>query len=414
MSDERARTVQCCIAGGGPAGVMLGYLLARSGIDVLVLEKHADFLRDFRGDTIHPSTLQILNELGVLGAFLTHPHSEVTELTARIGDTTIALATFAHVPGPCQFIAFMPQWDFLDFLVGRARSFPSFHIEMQAEATDLLMDGDRAIGLRAQTPAGPLTVHADLVVAADGRHSALRARAGLEVENIGAPIDVLWMRLSRRPDDPGQTFGNIAAGGVLVAINRNDYYQCALVIRKGGFDDIRAGGLERLRADVAHLAPFLRDRVDELQNWDQVQLLSVTVDRLKTWYRPGFLCIGDAAHAMSPVGGVGINLAIADAVAAANRLVGPLQAGAPGAHDLRAVQRRRELPTRLMQGLQVFIQRRVLGRVLSSTSMTTAPWVLRALTSIPLVRRVPALIVGFGFLPEHVRTLARPPASGPD
>jgi len=252
------------------------------------------------------------------------------------------------------------------------------------------------------------------VVAADGRHSALRARAGLEVEDIGAPIDVLWMRLSRRPDDPGQTFGNIAAGGVLVAINRNEYYQCALVIRKGGFDDIRAGGLERLRADVAHLAPFLHDRVDELQNWDQVQLLSVTVDRLKTWYRPGFLCIGDAAHAMSPVGGVGINLAIADAVATANRLVGPLQAGVPGAHDLRAVQRRRELPTRLMQGLQVFIQRRVLGRVLSSTSMTTAPWFLRALASIPLVRRVPALIVGFGFLPEHVRTLARPPASGPD
>jgi 2-polyprenyl-6-methoxyphenol hydroxylase-like FAD-dependent oxidoreductase len=400
--------VTCSIAGGGPAGVMLGFLLARAGIDVVVLEKHADFFRDFRGDTIHPSTLQVMDELGLLDAFLSRPHSEVRELTGRVGTTTIRIANFSHVPGRCKFIAFMPQWDFLDFLSEAARAYPAFRLEMEADVTDLLTEGDRVCGVRAQTPRGPLEVQADLIVAADGRHSTLRERAGLTVRDLGAPIDVLWMRLSRKPDDPGQTFGNIAAGGILVAINRNDYYQCAFVIRKGGYNELRARGLEAFQQQVAALAPFLADRVDELKDWDQVKLLTVAVDRLEQWYRPGLLCIGDAAHAMSPVGGVGINLAIQDAVATANILAAPLRGGAATTDLLRAVQHRRELPTRLTQALQVFVQQRVLSRVLDMRGTIAPPFLLRVIDRLTPLHYIPAYVVGVGFRPEHVET----PASG--
>jgi 2-polyprenyl-6-methoxyphenol hydroxylase-like FAD-dependent oxidoreductase len=404
VAENQTIRVTCCIAGGGPAGVMLGFLLARAGVAVAVLEKHADFFRDFRGDTIHPSTLQVMDDLGLLDAFLARPHSEMRQLTGRIGATTIRIADFARVPGRCKFIAFMPQWDFLDFLVEAARKYPAFRLEMEAEVTDLLTEGERVCGVRAQTPQGPLEIRADLVVAADGRHSTLRERAGLPVRDLGAPIDVLWMRLSRKPDDPGQTFGNIAAGGILVAINRNDYYQCAFIIRKGGFEELRARGMEAFRQQVAALAPFLADRVDELKDWNQVKLLTVAVDRLETWYRPGLLCIGDAAHAMSPVGGVGINLAIQDAVAAANALAAPLRDGAVTTDLLRAVQRRRELPTRLTQALQVFIQQRVLFRVLDMRGTIAPAFLLRLIDRCTPLHYIPAYVVGVGFRPERVRT----------
>jgi 2-polyprenyl-6-methoxyphenol hydroxylase-like FAD-dependent oxidoreductase len=399
--------VRCCIAGGGPAGIMLGYLLARAGIGVAVLEKHADFFRDFRGDTIHPSTMQVMNELGLLDGLLRIRHSEMRELRGRIGNDTLTIGDFSHVPGPCKFIAFMPQWDFLNFLADRARRYPTFQLLMQTEATDLLRNGDRVTGVVAKNAYGSLEIEADLVVACDGRSSTLRERAGMRVIDVGAPIDALWIRLSRNPDDPGQTFGNIVAGGILVAIERNDYYQCALVIRKGGFQDVQTRGLDALRGQIATIAPFLASRVHEIRSWDDVKLLTVRVDRLETWCQPGLLCIGDAAHAMSPVGGVGINLAIQDAVAAANILGGALMNGTPDVRALHAVQRRREFPTRATQAIQVFIQERILNRVLNASAPVRAPRIVRALLSIPYVRRMLARIVGVGVRPEHVLTRER-------
>ncbi len=408
MEAARSLEARCCIVGGGPAGVVSGYLLARAGVDVVVLEKHADFFRDFRGDTIHPSTLTLMDELGLLDAFLQRPHSEATELGIRFGSVAVPIADFRHVPGRCKFLAFMPQWDFLDFFVQQARAFPGFRIAMGAEATELIRDDDRVTGVVARTSEGALTVRADLVIVAEGRHSTLRGRAALTVKNIGAPIDVLWMRLSRKADDPGQAFGNVGADGLLVAIDRGDYYQCAFVIRKGEFAAIEARGLAAFRERVGTLAPFLRDRTGELAQWDDVKLLTVTVDRLTTWYRGGLLCIGDAAHAMSPVGGVGINLAIQDAVATANVLAAPLLAGAARTQHLRAVQRRRELPTRLTQMLQVFAQDRILAGVLAGRARTGPPAVVRLFGAIPFLRRLPAFVVGLGFRPEHVRTGATP------
>jgi 2-polyprenyl-6-methoxyphenol hydroxylase-like FAD-dependent oxidoreductase len=399
-----AITTQCAIAGGGPAGMMLGFLLARAGIDVVVLEKHADFLRDFRGDTIHPSTLQIMYELGILDAFLKRPHQEVRELTGLIGDESVVLADFSHLPTHCRFIALMPQWDFLDFLADQARRYPGFHLRMRARATDLITEHGRVLGLHAETPEGPLEIRADLVVGADGRHSDMRERAGLKVEDFGAPMDVLWFRLSKRASDGAQTLGRIQAGVVFVTLDRGDYWQCAYVIPKGGFDVLRGRGLEPFRAGVASLNPEFADRVQEIASWDDVKLLTVTVDRLKRWNRPGLLCIGDAAHAMSPIGGVGINLAIQDAVATANLLWEPLSKGRVPADQLGRVQARREWPTKMTQAVQLFVQKRVISSVLGMTEQPKPPFFLTLFNRFPFLRRFPARLIGMGFRPEHVKS----------
>lgn len=393
---------QCAIAGGGPAGLMLGYLLARAGVDAIVLEKHGDFLRDFRGDTIHPSTLEVMHELGILDDFLERPHQEVRQLAGEIGGTTVTIADFSHLPTRCKFVAFMPQWDFLDFIAEQARRFPTFRLEMQAAVTDLIEADGRIVGLIAATPDGRREVRADLVIGADGRSSVVRERANLVVEDVGAPIDVLWMRLSRKPRDPGQSFGHIEAGAIFVMLDRGDYWQCGYVIPKGAFDGIRARGIEAFRARIASIVSFLSDRVAELRGWDDVKLLTVKIDRLRQWYRPGLLCIGDAAHAMSPVGGVGINLAIQDAVAAANLLAEPLRQGRCSVEELRRVQRRREFPTRATQRLQVIIQKRVIFPTLGRTRPVALPWVVKLFQNWPILRRIPARFVGMGFRPEHV------------
>ena len=398
-----ALSVTCCIAGGGPAGMMLGYLLARAGVEVAVLEKHADFLRDFRGDTIHPSTLEVMHELGLLDALLKLPHQEVRRLNAQFGDTAIALADFTRLPTRCKFIAMMPQWDFLNFLAGEAARYPSFRLLMETEATDLVVEENgRVAGVRAAAGNGPLEVRADLVVAADGRGSILREKAGLSVQDFGAPMDVLWFRLSRRPDDPEQTMGRFDAGRIFVSINRGDYWQCGFVIPKGRIEEVRRQGLESFRAKVAGLAPYAKDRVAELRSWDDVKLLTVRVDRLIEWSRAGLLAIGDAAHAMSPVGGVGINLAIQDAVAAANILAGPLGARRATAAHLRRVQRRREFPTRVTQQIQVAVQRRIIAQVLDETKPFEPPLLLRLMIKFPALGRIPARLIGVGVRPEHV------------
>jgi len=395
---------RCCIAGGGPAGMMLGVLLARAGVPVVVLEKHEDFLRDFRGDTVHPSTLEVIHELGVLEEFLKRPHSEVRELRGMIGNEPVTIADFSHLPVKCPFIAMVPQWDFLNFLVDQGRRYPTFQLVMRAEVFDLIERDGRITGVRAQTPDGPIDAHADLVIGADGRSSIVRSLARLPIEDIGAPIDVLWMRLSKRATDTGASLGNIRNGHVFVMLDRGDYWQCAYVIPKDGYEGLRRVGLEAFRAEIVGVVPFLADRVAEITSWDSVKLLTVRIDRLKQWHRPGLLCIGDAAHAMSPVGGVGINLAIQDAVAAANILYRPLRQGAPSAAYLNAVQRRRELPTRITQRMQVVMQNRVIFRTLTSGAPTSLPWPARLLRDYPILRRIPARLVGMGFRPEHVRS----------
>lgn len=401
----------CVIVGGGPAGMMLGYLFGRAGIDVTVLEKHPDFFRDFRGDTVHPSTLEILNELGILEEFLNVPHQKVRRLRGQIGETTIQLADFSHLPGPAKFLAFMPQWDFLDFLAGKARVYQSFKLEMNVEVTDLVMDGNRVAGVRAKTPSGERQIRAGLVVGADGRHSIVREKAGLKSIDFGSPMDALWMRISRKPADPDQLLGRIDFGRVFVMIDRGDYWQCALVIRKGGFDEIQQRGLEPFRNEITRIVPFLSTRVSELRDWSDVKLLTVQVDRLRGWCRPGLLCIGDAAHAMSPIGGVGINLAIQDAVAAANILAPVFQSGSvPTLDDLRKVQKRRALPTRLTQSAQLVIQNRVITKVLGNQGRMKAPWIVRLMGRFPILQRIPARLVGLGFRREHVsqNILTRP------
>jgi 2-polyprenyl-6-methoxyphenol hydroxylase-like FAD-dependent oxidoreductase len=400
-------TTSCAIAGGGPAGMMLGFLLARAGIDVVVLEKHANFLRDFRGDTIHPSTLELMHELGILDDFLKRPHQEVRTLAGQIGDERVLLADFSHLPVHCRFIALMPQWDFLDFLAEQARRYPSFHLKMRARVTDLVLEDGRVLGLQAETPEGPLEVRADLVVGADGRHSDLRMRAGLKVEDFGAPMDVIWFRLSKHASDGQQLLGRIQAGVVFVTLDRGDYWQCAYVIPKSGFEQLRSRGLEAFRAAIASLNPEFADRLQEIGSWDDLKLLTVTVDRLKRWSRPGLLCIGDAAHAMSPVGGVGINLAIQDAVAAANLLWEPLSKGRVPAAQLGSVQARREWPTKMMQAVQLFIQKRVISNVLALTERPKPPFVVTLFNRFPFLRRVPARLIGLGFRPEHVRSPER-------
>ncbi len=397
-------TAKCCVAGGGPAGMMLGFLLARAGVDVVVLEKHADFWRDFRGDTIHPSTLELMHELGLLDDFLKLPHQKIDHMTAQVGDERVRMIDLTHVPTRCKYLALMPQWDFLDFLAARGKRYKSFDLRMCAEATALIEEGGRVVGVRAQTPEGELTIHADLVVGADGRHSAIREEAGLVAEDFGAPMDVLWFRLPRGEADETETFGHIEAGVMMIMLNRGDYWQCAFVIPKGGIDRVKAEGLEAFRNRVLAMSPFLADRVADLKTWDDIKLLTVTVDRLRQWWRPGLICIGDAAHAMSPIGGVGINLAIQDAVAAANRLAAPLKAGTVGDGDLRAIQARRSFPVRFTQRLQLIIQNQVVRRALSGTQRPKPPLLLKLFDLIPLLRRIPGRLLGVGVRPEHIHT----------
>lgn len=398
----RRESTTCCIAGGGPAGMMLGFLLARAGVAVIVLEKHADFLRDFRGDTIHPSTMQVMHELGLLEDFLTLPHVREDDLVARFGSEDITVADFSHLPVKAPFIAFMPQWDFLDFLADHGRAYPNFRLLMRTKATGLIEGNGRVVGLTAEDPDGPLEIHADLVVAADGRRSDIRASAGFTVTELGAPMDVLWFRLSRRPDEPAQAFGQVAAGRFFIRVNRGDYWQCAFIIPKGSLERLQAAGLDAFKAGLLALAPELSDRTGELASWDDIKLLSVAVDRLERWWRPGLLCIGDAAHAMSPIGGVGINLAIQDAVATANLLAKPLRERALADADLAAVQKRREWPAKLTQAAQIAIQNRVITPLLAADKPVVPPWPLRLLQHVPLLRRLPARMVGMGVRPEHV------------
>jgi 2-polyprenyl-6-methoxyphenol hydroxylase-like FAD-dependent oxidoreductase len=387
--------------------MMLGLLLARAGVEVLVAEKHADFLRDFRGDTIHPSTLEVMHELGLLEQLLERPHQKISKLVAQLEDERVLIADFSHLPTRCGFISLMPQWDFLDFLASRARRYPTFQLQMNTEVVGLLVEGGRVVGVNADTPRGPLEIRADLTVGADGRQSVVRDRAGLIVDDLGAPIDVLYMRLSKRADDAVQTF-YLRGGRVFVMLDRGDYWQCGVVIPKGGYDDLRRDGLQAFREMIAAVVPFLEDRVGELEAWSDVRMLTVKIDRLREWQRPGLLCIGDAAHAMSPIAGVGINLAIQDAVAAANILAAPLLGGAPTLDNLKAVQRRRLFPTRATQRAQILIQNRVITRTLHGGGAPAAlPLMARVLRKLPILSRLPARMVGLGVRPEHVRTRDR-------
>jgi 2-polyprenyl-6-methoxyphenol hydroxylase-like FAD-dependent oxidoreductase len=401
---NRDRTT-CCVVGGGPAGVMFGFLLARAGVNVTVFEKHADFLRDFRGDTVHPSTLDLFSELGLLDKFLKMPHQKITSAGGVVGDFVFTAADFSHLHTRCRFVALMPQWHFLNFVAAEARRFPGFRLKMEHEATDLVYENGRVAGVEIKSGSGSSLVHSDLVVACDGRNSILRQRAGLEVLDLGVPIDVLWFRMSREPGDAENVLGRINYGKALIMINRGDYFQAGLIVRKGSFGQIQRDGLERFREEIVRIAPFLRGRVEELRDWDQVKLLTVQINRLRQWYRPGLVCIGDAAHAMSPAGGVGINLAVHDAVAAARILAGSLRERTSTDRLLPKIQRRRELPTRVIQ----FLQWRAhvgFARVFDNTGPLDPPWQLKAITQIPGTQRLLGHLVGVGIRPERIRKQA--------
>jgi 2-polyprenyl-6-methoxyphenol hydroxylase-like FAD-dependent oxidoreductase len=401
MSSPEELQTRCAIVGGGPAGMMLGFLLARAGIEVMVLEKHADFLRDFRGDTIHPSTLELMHELGLLEEFLQLPHQELSKLSAVINGHSVPIADFSRLPTRCKFIAFMPQWDFLSFISTQAKRFPNFQLRMEHEITDVIVEHDLVIGVRAKCPNGEINIRADLVFGTDGRSSIVRDRSNLEVREFGVPIDALWMRLLKREGDPEQTLGFFRNGKLLVMIDRGDYWQCGYVIPKGGFDQIKARPLSIFHDELIAMTDFLHNRVGELEDWSKIKLLTVQINRLCKWYREGLLCIGDAAHAMSPAGGVGINLAIQDAVAATNLLVEKLRSGPVSISDLAKVQRRREWPAALIQRMQAFIHRHVVtGRQTSEES--SLPIVARLLKNFPVLRRLPARFIGMGPRPEHI------------
>jgi 2-polyprenyl-6-methoxyphenol hydroxylase-like FAD-dependent oxidoreductase len=404
MPADVSITTRCCIAGGGPAGMMLGFLLARAGVGVVVLEKHADFFRDFRGDTVHPSTLELMYELGLLDEFLKLPHQTIERLSAQVGDERLQMIDLTHLPTHCKYIAMMPQWDFLNFLAEHGKRYKTFDLRMLAEATDLIEQNGRVVGLRARTPDGMLAIRADLVVGCDGRHSTVREKAGLKSDDYGAPMDVLWFRITRKDGDDTETFGHLEAGKMMIMLDRRDYWQCAFVIPKGGIEQVKAKGLEAFRHAVEEMSPFLSDRVGELKTWDDIKLLTVTVDRLRQWWRPGLICIGDSAHAMSPIGGVGVNIAVQDAVAAANRLAAPLRSGQVMDADLRAIQERRALPVRFTQWMQLNIQKRVISRVLTSQQRPKPPLLFKLFGIFPVLRRIPARLLAVGIRPEHIRT----------
>jgi 2-polyprenyl-6-methoxyphenol hydroxylase-like FAD-dependent oxidoreductase len=382
--------------------MMLGFLLARAGVSVIVIEKHADFLRDFRGDTVHPSTLEMMYELGLLDEFLKLPHSVVKQISLQIGKDRVIVGHFEHLPVHCKFIALMPQWDFLNFIADRGRRYQTFDLLMQTEAIDLIEENGRVAGVRAKSPEGELEIRAELIVGCDSRHSTIRTKAGLKSDDYGAPMDVMWFRLSHRPGDSEETVGHIESGRMMVMLNRNDYWQCAYVIPKGTAEEVRSAGLDKFRQVIADMSPFVRDRLGEIESWDQVKLLTVAVDRLRRWFRPGLLCIGDAAHAMSPIGGVGINLAVQDAVAAANILAQPLRHGTMTIETLESVQRRREFPTRFTQRLQLVLQNNIIGPALEGRR-PEAPFFMKMI-QWPLLRRIPGRLLALGIRPEHIRT----------
>ncbi len=399
-------STHCIIAGGGPAGMLCGLLLARAGVDVWVLEKHKDFLRDFRGDTVHPSTLMILDELGLLERFLKRPHQQVTEVTAEFGKESFKVADMSRLPTRAKFVALMPQWDFLDFIAEEAKRYPTFHLAMEAEVIELLAKRGKIVGVKVKTPEGTGDMLARLVIGADGRGSKVREKAKLKVRDFGAPFDVLWLRLPVEPSDPTQPVGRFVGGTLFVMLYRGDYWQCAMVIPKGAFAEIKKEGLSGFQARLRTAAGFARDRAESIRSFDEVSLLTVKVDRLAKWARKGLLCIGDAAHAMSPVGGVGINLAIQDAVAAANVLAPILGRRTPRLRELAKVQKRRTFPVRVVQGVQVFVQNNVLARTIRNQATPKPPWPLYVLDRWAWLRQWPARFIGIGVRPEHVRSKA--------
>ena len=401
--------VRCCIVGGGPAGMMLGYLLGRAGIDVVVLEKHADFFRDFRGDTVHPSTLQVMDELGLIDGFLKLPHQRLQTMDGLFGGTSVRVADLSRLHVKYPFIAFMPQWDFLNFLRESGKRFASLKVMMSTEAVDLIKRGDAIAGVRAKTPEGMIDIEADLTVACDGRHSLVRERAGLEVEELGAPMDVLWFRAGKAPNENERVFARVDPGKMMVTFDRGDYWQCAYIIAKGQYDAVKARGLPALLDDVVRMAPILKTGIAEVKSWDDVKLLTVAINRLKRWTRPGLLCIGDAAHAMSPVGGVGVNLAVQDAVATANILAAKLMEGYRSEEELDEVRKRREFPVRMTQRMQVVMQNNIISMALKPGSEPLqVPLVMRLLTAVPWLQGITARLIGLGVRPEHVRS----PAAG--
>ncbi|MGX1322489.1 2-polyprenyl-6-methoxyphenol hydroxylase-like FAD-dependent oxidoreductase [Bradyrhizobium sp. USDA 377] len=409
MNPSSSVKARCCVVGGGPAGMMLGYLLGRAGIDVVVLEKHADFFRDFRGDTVHPSTLKVMDELGLIDGFLKLPHQRLQKMDGLFGGTPVRIADLGRLHTKYPFIAFMPQWDFLNFLREEGQRFASLKVMMNTEAVDLIRRGDTIAGVRAKTPEGAIDIEADLTIACDGRHSTVRERAGLEVEEIGAPMDVLWFRAGRKADETENLFARIEPGKMMITFDRGDYWQCAYVIAKGQHDAVKARGLQALLDDVVRMAPVLRSGIADVKSFDDVKLLTVAINRLKRWTRPGLLLIGDAAHAMSPVGGVGVNLAVQDAVATANLLADKLQSGCPSEDELDAVRRRREFPVRMTQRMQVVVQNNIIsGALQGGDRPLKVPLIVRLITALPWLQGIPARLIALGVRPEHVQSKAAP------